>query len=395
VFADQRYAWIEASTKSGKTHACVVWLHEQAALNGRPGRHFWWVAPSHVQAKIAYSRLCQALPLGTYQRNDTAQSVALLNGATLTFRSGEKPDLLYGEDVWAAVIDEASRVRHEAFVAVRSTLTATQGPIRMIGNVKGKRNWFYRGCRAAEAGLAGHHWARLNAYDAADAGVIRRTEIDDAQRVLPESDFRQLYLALPAEDGDSFFATDRIHVVDAPPPHAKKARGWDFATTDAADADNPDWTAGVLVAYTPELTAIVDVTRIRKAPDGTLNELERCARVDGPTVRVVVEQERGAAGKTMVESIRRHLRQIDGGRRVVDAPVTGDKPTRAFELATTVNSGRLVLVQGPWNDAYLAELDEFPSLDAQVHDDQVDASAHAFNHLADRRPGARLRTIPA
>lgn len=368
-----------------------MWLHEQAALHGAPGRHYWWVAPTHGQARIAYNRLVRALPPGSFTKNAQDHTVTLLNGAIIEHRSGEVPDNLYGEDVYAAVADEASRMRHDAFVALRSTLTATQGPVRLIGNVKGKRNWFFRGCRAAERGLPGHHWSRINAYDAADAGIFPRAEIDDAQRVLPESDFRQLYLALPAEDGDGFFKTDRIMVVDAYPPHAKRARGWDFATTAAGDADNPDWTVGALLAYTPDLTAVVDIERMRKAPDGTLDALERCARADGPTVHVVVEQERGAAGKTMVESISRHLRTVDGGRRVVGMPVTGDKPTRAFELATTVNKGKLVLVRGPWNDAYLAELDEFPSLDAQVHDDQVDASAHGFNHLAGVRPGARLR----
>ncbi|WP_177236910.1 hypothetical protein [Bradyrhizobium sp. Rc3b] len=69
----------------------------------------------------------------------------------LRFKSAEKPDNLYREDVWACVMDEASRMREEAFHAVRSTLTATRGPIHIIGNVKGRKNWFYIGCRKAEA----------------------------------------------------------------------------------------------------------------------------------------------------------------------------------------------------------------------------------------------------
>lgn len=391
MFAPERYAWCEASTKSGKTHGCLVWLHEQAALYGRPGRHYWWVAPSHAQAKIAYGRLVRALPAGSFSKNDTDKAVTLANGAICEFKSGEKPDLLYGEDVYAAVIDEASRMRHEAFVALRSTLTATQGPLRVIGNVKGRRNWFWRGCRAAEKGLPGHHWARLNAYDAADAGVFPRAEIEDAQRALPEGEFRQLYLALPGEDGDSFFATERISFVDAYPPHARRARGWDFAATDEQDAPDPDWTVGALLAHTDELTVVCDVARARKAPDGTLLMLDQAAELDGPNVAVVIEQERGAAGKTMVSSIRRHLKALDGGRKVIDAPVTGDKATRAFPLAVRVNRGKVALLRGPWNDAFLAELDEFPGPDA--HDDQVDAAAHAYNHLAGGPASPRVRFL--
>jgi hypothetical protein len=63
--------------------------------------------------------------------------------AIISFKSGEKPDNLYGEDVWAVVVDEASRTREEAYWALRSTLTATGGPIRIIGNVKGRKNCFY------------------------------------------------------------------------------------------------------------------------------------------------------------------------------------------------------------------------------------------------------------
>lgn len=390
LFAPERYSWIEASTKSGKTHGCIVWLHELAALRGAPGREFWWVAPTHDQAKIAYDRLVRALPNGTYTKNDSSKEVRLLNGAVIAHRSGEKPDNLYGEDVHAAVIDEASRLRHEAYIALRSTLTATQGPIRIIGNVKGKRNWFWRGCRAAERGTADHHWTRLNAYDAVEGGVFPASEIEAARRDLPESDFRQLYLALPAEDGDAFFATERISIVEDWPRHATCARGWDFAATEEDGKGDPDWTAGVLLAHTPDMTYVRHAVRARKAPDGTLTMLEDWATADGPAVAVVIEQERGASGKTMVGSIRRALRTLDGGRAVHDAPVTGDKATRAFSLATRVNRRQVALVQGPWNEAFLAELDEFPG---DAHDDQVDAAAHAYNHLTGGPGRTRLRVL--
>jgi hypothetical protein len=36
-------------------------------------------------------------------------------------QSADNPDTLYGEDVHAAVIDEASRMKEDSFYAVRST----------------------------------------------------------------------------------------------------------------------------------------------------------------------------------------------------------------------------------------------------------------------------------
>ncbi len=51
IFSPARYSVIEASTKSGKTHGCLAWLFEQAAVQGGSGRHYWWVAPVLGQAR--------------------------------------------------------------------------------------------------------------------------------------------------------------------------------------------------------------------------------------------------------------------------------------------------------------------------------------------------------
>lgn len=210
IFNLARYGLIEASTKAGKTFGCMAWLLEQACINGRPGREFWWVAPVYNQTKIAYKRYKRMLTKGQFKYNDQTLSIELPNGALLGFKSGEKPDNLYGEDVWAAVIDEASRCREESWHAIRSTLTATRGPIRCIGNVKGRQNWFYRLCRLAESGEKDMHYAKLVAADAVEGGVLKQVEIESARRDLPENVFRELYLAEPADDGGNPFGLKSI-----------------------------------------------------------------------------------------------------------------------------------------------------------------------------------------
>lgn len=109
-------------------------------------------------------------------------TITIGNAAVLRFKPAEKPDNLYGEDVWACVMDEASQMREEAFHAVRSTLTATRGPIRIIGNVKGRKNWFYIGCRKAEAKEPNHSFHKITALDAVAAGVFPMEELEDARR---------------------------------------------------------------------------------------------------------------------------------------------------------------------------------------------------------------------
>ena len=215
IFSPKRYAVIEGATKSGKTVACLSWIIEQA-IRGRPGQQYWWVAPVYPQARIAFRRLRRGLSQDLYTANESELTIRLVNGSTVAFKSGEKPDNLYGEDVYAAVIDEASRLREEAWHAVRSTMTATRGPIRIIGNVKGRKNWAYILARRAETGERGWHYAKLTAFDAADAGVIETSEIEQARSMLPESVFKELYLAEPSDDGGNPFGMQAIRDCIAP-----------------------------------------------------------------------------------------------------------------------------------------------------------------------------------
>ncbi len=108
-FCPERYSVIEGSTKSGKTVSCMCWLAEQAMACTVPGRNYWWVAPIYPQARIAFRRLKRGLPPEVYTANETELTLTLANGAVMWFKGGDKTDSLYGEDVYAAVIDEASR----------------------------------------------------------------------------------------------------------------------------------------------------------------------------------------------------------------------------------------------------------------------------------------------
>lgn len=209
-FNSKRYSYIEASTKAGKTHGCIVWLMEGAALDGHDGWNGWWVAPTKAQAKIAYTRICNTFPKEYYRKNEGELYIQLINGARVWFKSAEKPDNLYGEDVHRAVLDEASRARYDSFKALRSTLTYTGGSLRLIGNVKGKSNWFYMACRGAERGRENANFSRITCYDAVAAGLLPQSEVDDAKSMLTENDFMELYEARAADDADAFLPSKYV-----------------------------------------------------------------------------------------------------------------------------------------------------------------------------------------
>lgn len=145
-----------------------------------------------------------------YSVNKTRLSVTCPNGAVISFKSAEKPDNLYGDDVFCAVFDEASRAREEAWFALRSTLTKTRGKCKLIGNAKGKKNWFYKLGAKARGGEPNYEYHKITAWDAVNAGILEREEVEQAQRDLPEEVFNELYLAEPREDGTNPFGFDAI-----------------------------------------------------------------------------------------------------------------------------------------------------------------------------------------
>ena len=251
IFSGKRWSLCEASTKSGKTQGAIVRLIEWGLLGtdrypAKPGQNYWWVAPVSAQANIAFERLKANLTQGTFTaKASPIPTVSLISGTKLEFKSADNPDSLYGEDVYAAVCDEASRWPPTGWAALRSTLTATGGPAVIIGNVKGKANWFYEFCRRVENGQEPNGaYSRITWRDAVEAGVLDLEEIEDARRNLPELVFRELYEAIASDDTGNPFGETHIRACVGPlspkPPVAfgiDLAKSYDFTVVIGLDED--------------------------------------------------------------------------------------------------------------------------------------------------------------
>ena len=238
---DSRFRIIEASTKAGKSVGALMWMIDRSTKFGGVDRPFVWVSPVYSQAKVMYRRALsmfrdskEALYLS---HNDSELAIVNRMGSRIIFKSGEHPDSLYGDDCWAAVLDECSRMREEAWHAVRSTLTYTEGPAVMIGNVKGRKNWFYGLARRAEMGEEDLHYAKLTAYDAIKGGVLSEKEVEAAKRILPEAVFQELYMAEPSDDQGNPFGYEHINacITESMSPNDPVAYGIDLAKS-------RDWT---------------------------------------------------------------------------------------------------------------------------------------------------------
>jgi predicted phage terminase large subunit-like protein len=168
---------------------------------------------------------------------------------------------------------------------------------------------------------------------------------------------------------------------DQLPRDIRWCRAWDFAGTKKRPMTkrDPDWTRGVLMGRAIDGRVFVaDVESLQ----GTPSEVERLviatterdhAWPGNRTIRLDLEP--GSAGLAVAE----HYTVVLAGNDFEGVRPTGPKSERARPYAAYWRAGMVWLVRGPWNSAYLAELEGFPN--ETVHDDQVDASSLAFQTI--------------
>lgn len=205
-----RITCIESTTKAGKTLGCIVWQIGQL-MNGAEDCEHWWIAPVYEQTNMAF-RLAWSLLRGQpgFKQALAEKAIIAPGNRRWSFRSADKPDNLFGSAVSSAVLDEASRMKDSAVDAIFSTTTRTRGPLRLIGNVRGRATRHYQYSRLGESGEPGFAYHRITADDAIEAGLFDDADLDMARRTLPHAIFRELYYCEPADDGGNPFGIDSI-----------------------------------------------------------------------------------------------------------------------------------------------------------------------------------------
>lgn len=176
----------------------------------------------------------------------------------------------------------------------------------------------------------------------------------------------------------SYFKRQMFEIVDAAPALPDhQVRYWDRAATEQNEINSdPDATAGVHMSVKDGVYYIHDVRRFFAGP-GEVQLAIRTVASQQKHCTIALEQDPGAAGKSEVHNLISYLR----GFRVEAVLATKAKEVRARPFSSQCTARNVKLVRAPWNEAFLAELEAFPT--KGVHDDQVDAASGAFNFLND------------
>lgn len=177
----------------------------------------------------------------------------------------------------------------------------------------------------------------------------------------------------PAPRGGGMFKRSDFRAVPTLPACKRLMRGWDLAAT--AD-EKAAATAGVLIGEKADGSGFVIAHAVREQADpaGTRRLIKNTATQDGKAIYGSLPQDPGQAGKAQVQDLIAML----AGLPYEASPESGDKITRAEPLAAQVAVGNVEIVEGPWNEAFLGELELFPF---GKWKDQVDAVSRAFNEL--------------
>lgn len=180
-----------------------------------------------------------------------------------------------------------------------------------------------------------------------------------------------------------YFKRSYFETIDAAPAGLPAVRSWDLAATEKKDGADPDWTVGLKLSRDGRGTFYVEhVERFQGSPRTVETAISNMAAADGKDVRIRLPQDPGQAGKSQST----YLVGLLAGYTVTAERETGDKVTRAGPASSQAEVGNIKIVRGPWNEAFLSELENFPP--SKGHDDQVDALSGAVNTILQPVSGA-------
>jgi phage terminase large subunit-like protein len=367
-----RFKVLAAGRRWGKTRLGVHECLDVAAQGGRA----WWVAPSYKTSEVGWRPLRRmGQKIGAEVRL-VEKLINLPSGGSVQVRSADDPNSLRGDGLDLVVMDENAFIKEAAWVeALRPALSDRQGKALFISTPKG-HNWFWR------------LWVQGQDEDNADFmswqfptssnPYIEPTEIDAAERSLPERVFEQEFLAHFVDDAGGVFR-----------------RVMDAATADEqiTPTEGHQYIAGVDVASQVDFTVavVMDVTT------GEMAYMDRFNRVD---YNILEDRLEAIYRRFKLDMITIESNSI--GQGVIDHLSNRDMTVNTFTTTNATKHAAITALQSAFEHSRIKILNdpvligELQAFEAKrnasgtfsyaapegIHDDTVMALAIAWNGLA-------------
>ena len=219
----------------------------------------------------------------------------------------------------------------------------------------------------------------------------------------PRQKKEQLYFGnwYAKEEGAGYFRREWVEpILDSMPDEnniSRRIRCFDTAMSVPTEANNdPDWTAGVLIAATKTGEYIIeDVQRFRKRAGECEEEIMQIIRDDidmfgSGNYKAYLPQDPAGAGI----AVRNHQARMFAAEgipvRFIKVGSQKSKLKRFEPFAASAENGLIRVLKANWNDEYFYELEKFDGTRRCGHDDQVDATSDAFNTIATNKELPKL-----
>ena len=135
---------------------------------------------------------------------DNDLSLEFPNGARIVGLPGSEATIRGFSAVSLLLVDEASRVSDEMYLAIRPMLAVSAGALWLMSTPFGKRGFFYK-----EWERGGAKWMRVR-VPANECPRISRRFLEEEREVMGERWFRQEYLCEFADQASGVFGRDLV-----------------------------------------------------------------------------------------------------------------------------------------------------------------------------------------
>jgi len=198
----KRFRIVKGGRRSTKSTYAAMW-QTLCAWNGPPVQH-WYVAKTYKQAKtIIWRTFIDVIPKVLIKSIDARElEIALVNGAVICLKGGDKEDTLRGTKLGSLVQDEAAFHKHTLFPRVLEPMLADmEAPALLISSPR--PGWFVQMYDKVIKG-------RLPEWDAFHLTIydnphIKRKEIERIRKSNSDRLFRQEYMGENVDEGGQVY----------------------------------------------------------------------------------------------------------------------------------------------------------------------------------------------
>lgn len=202
--SDAMYYTIVSPRQWGKSFF-LIQLMLYYSLNYKNSK-LLFCSPTYAQSSKVFKELINGIrDSGVIDKFNAAEnSIILINGSEIYFKSIQQPDNLRGYSIDYLFMDEAAMYKNDIFPTVLRPMLTVRGKKCFLFSTPRGKNYFYN---LYQKGINKDDPRYLSfKCFSADNPYANQQEIEDAKKALPESIFRQEYMAEFIDDGGSVFS---------------------------------------------------------------------------------------------------------------------------------------------------------------------------------------------